>query len=195
VIADTLSRLGRKKDITPIVGKNDAPSKDTQIDSLDNFFSTFDEEEMVECFNSVLSTENNLLQFVEEHDCFLNLAAIEKEENPLNLESIKENQDADEELQKLRDKHPDRYFIKEINQTQDVFCYVKPGKDKDEYWKIVIPTKLLMPTIKWYHIVTGHSGWNRLYMTIGARYYHPALKTEVRRFRCDACQKHKLPGK
>ena len=32
-------------------------------------------------------------------------------------------------------------------------------------------------------------------MTIGARYYHPALKTEVRRVQCDACQKHKLPGK
>ena len=110
MIADTLSRLGRKTDVTPIVGKNDAPSKDTQIDSLHNFFSTFDEEEMVECFNSVLSTENNLLQYVEEHDCFLNLAAVEKEENPLNLESIKENQDADEELQKLRDKHPERYF-------------------------------------------------------------------------------------
>jgi len=39
VIADTLSRLGRKKDVTPIVGKNDAPSKDTQNDSLDSFFS------------------------------------------------------------------------------------------------------------------------------------------------------------
>ena len=32
-------------------------------------------------------------------------------------------------------------------------------------------------------------------MTIGARYYHPALKTKVRSFRCDLCQKHKLPGK
>ena len=79
---------------------------------------------------------NNLLQFAKEHDCFLNLAAIEKEENPLNLESIKESQDADEELQKLRDKHPDRYFLKDINQTQDVLCYVKAGKDKDEYWKL-----------------------------------------------------------
>ena len=97
VVADTLSRLGRKEDVSPIVGKNDAPSKDTQIDSLDSFFSTFDEEEVVDCFNSGF-TENHLLQFVKEHDCFLNLAAIEKEENPLNLESIKENQDADEEL-------------------------------------------------------------------------------------------------
>ena len=70
VIADTLSRLGRKKDVTPIVGKNDAPSKDTRIDSLDNFFSTFDEEEVVECFNSESNTETNLLQFVKEHDFF-----------------------------------------------------------------------------------------------------------------------------
>ena len=46
-----------------------------------------------------------------------------------------------------------------------------------------------------FHIITGHSSWNRLYMTIGARYHHPALKTKVRSFRCDLCQKHKLPGK
>ena len=164
VVADTLSRLGRKEDVPPIVGKNDAPSKDTQTDFLDNFFSTFDEKEVVECFHSGLSMETNLLQFVKEHDCFLNLAAIEKEESPLNLESIKESQDADEELQELKEKHPEMYFLKDIHQTQEVLCYVKPGKDKDKDWKIVIPTKLLIPTIKWYHIVTGHSGWNRLYM-------------------------------
>ena len=32
-------------------------------------------------------------------------------------------------------------------------------------------------------------------MTIAARYYHPALKTKVRSFKCELCQKHKLPGK
>ena len=61
VVADTLSRLGRKEDISSIVGKNDAPSSDIKNDSLDSFFSTFDETELVECFNSVLSTETNLL--------------------------------------------------------------------------------------------------------------------------------------
>ena len=113
----------------------------------------------------------------------------------MNLENIKELQDADEGLQKLKDKHPNLYFLKDINQTQNVLCYVRAGKDKDKSWKIVLPEKLLKSTIKWFHIVTGHSGWNRLYMTIGARYYHPALKAKIRSFKCNACQKHKLPGK
>ena len=47
------------------------PSSDIKNGSLDSFFSTFDETELVECFNSVLNTETNLLHFVKEHDCFL----------------------------------------------------------------------------------------------------------------------------
>ena len=39
VIADTLSRLERKENISPIVGKNDAPCSDIKDDSLDNFYS------------------------------------------------------------------------------------------------------------------------------------------------------------
>ena len=31
-------------------------------------------------------------------------------------------------------------------------------------------------------------------MTIGARYYHPALNQKVRSFRYELCQKHKLSG-
>ena len=195
VVADTLSRLDRKENISPIVGKNDAPCSDIKDDALDNFYSVYDDSEIAEVFMSGMNPKDNLSNLVKEHDCFLNLAETELDQHPLNLENIKELQDADEGLQKLKDKHPNLYFLKDINQTQNVLCYVRAGKDKDKSWKIVLPDKLLKSTIKWFHIVTGHSGWNRLYMTISARYYNPALKTEVRRFRCAACQKHKLPGK
>jgi len=194
VIADTLSRLSRREqeDVSPILGKNDAPSSDIKLDSLESFYSVFDDAELTDYFYDGLEKEN---RFIKEHVYFLNLPEIDEKENPLNVENIKEVQDSDEELHKLKDKHPEIYFHKDINQTHNVLCHARPGKDKDENWETVIPTKLLMPTIKWYHIVTGHSGWNRLYMTIGARYYHPDLKTEARRFQCVACQKHKLPGK
>ena len=195
VVADTLSRLDRKENISPIVGKNDAPCSDIKDDALDNFYSVYDDSEIAEVFMAGMNPKDNLSDLVKEHDCFLNLAETELDQHPLNLENIKELQDADEGLQKLKDKHPNLYFLKDINQTQNVLCYVRAGKDKDKSWKIVLPDKLLKSTIKWFHIVTGHSGWNRLYMTISARYYNPALKTEVRRFRCAACQKHKLSGK
>ena len=51
-------------------------------------------------------------------------------ENPLNIEAIKELQDDDPELDKWKKKYPDSYFSKTIGRTHDVLCYVKPGNDK-----------------------------------------------------------------
>ena len=59
----------------------------------------------------------------------------------------------------------------------------------------MLPRTLLKPAIKWFHLVTGHPGEKRLEMTLKARYYHPEIRHEVLRFKCDACQRHKLPGK
>ena len=50
VVVDTLSRLGRKEDISPIVGKNDAPCSDIKDDSLDSFYSVFDDSEIANVF-------------------------------------------------------------------------------------------------------------------------------------------------
>ena len=110
------------------------------------FFSTLDESELADCFYQGIDNGDNLLDFIKEHDCFLNLAETNEGENPLDIENIKNLQDSDEELQKLKDKHPEIYFYKDINKTKDVLCYVRPGKDKDENWKIVIPNKLLDST-------------------------------------------------
>ena len=129
---------------------NDAPSSDIKNESLDSLYSIFDEPELAKCFMSVMSTEHNLTEFIQKQDCFLNITEIELDENPVNLENIKELQDADQELQRLKDKHPEPYFCKDTSQTQNVLCYVKLGKDKDENWKILITNKLLNPTIKWF---------------------------------------------
>ena len=39
VIADTLSRLDRREEVSPIVGKNDAPSSDIKTESTDSLDS------------------------------------------------------------------------------------------------------------------------------------------------------------
>ena len=148
MVADTLSRLDRKEDISPIVGRNDAHCSDIKYDALDNSYSVYDDSEIAEVFMSGMNPKDNLSNLVKEHDCFLNLAETELDRHPLNLENIKEIQDADEGLQKLKDKHPNLYFLKDINQTQNILCYVRAGKDKDKSWKIVLPDKLLKSTIK-----------------------------------------------
>ena len=52
-----------------------------------------------------------------------------------------------------------------------------------------------MPTIKWYHQVTGHPGSKRLYRQLSQRYYHRDLRRIVDHLNCDFCQRKKLDGK
>ena len=67
------------------MGKNDAPSSDTNIESLESFYSIFDDAELWDCFYEGLDIESNLLELVKEHDCFLNLPEINEGENPLDV--------------------------------------------------------------------------------------------------------------
>ena len=41
----------------------------------------------------------------------------------------------------------------------------------------------------------GHPGQSRLNETIRQRYYHPKLRYWVDRYKCEHCQRHKLPGR
>jgi hypothetical protein len=89
--------------------------------------------------------------------CYLNLPEDMVEDNPLDLENIKEKQDEDNDLQQSLTKHPDWYSRKNINDVNDILCYTKTG-DNAANWKIVLPKGLILPTIRWYHQVTGHPG-------------------------------------
>ena len=48
--------------------------------------------------------------------------------------------------------------------------------------------------IKWFHLVTGHPGTKRLELTLRHKYWHPDLRRGIEKFKCPACQKHKLEG-
>jgi hypothetical protein len=60
------------------------------------------------------------------------------EDNPLDLENIKEKQDEDNDLQQSLTKHPNWYTHKNINDVDNILCYTKPG-DNAANWKIVLP--------------------------------------------------------
>jgi hypothetical protein len=95
-------------------------------------------------------------------ECKLNLPGDMVEDNPLNLENIKERQDHDEKLMQPTVEYPEWYSHKTKNNVDDILCYTKPG-DNPANWKIALPEDIIKPTIKWYHQVTGHPGSNRLY--------------------------------
>ncbi len=116
------------------------------------------------------------------------------EDNPLDLESIKEKQDEDNDLHQSLTKHPTWYSRKNINDISNILCYTKPG-DNAANWKIVLPKDLIVPTIRPYHQVTGHPGSKRLYQHIHQLYYNHDLHRLVDNFKCNYCQRNKLDGK
>jgi hypothetical protein len=91
--------------------------------------------------------------------------------NPLDMENIKEQQDADDALLQHATKYADRYTRKCISTVDDILCYIKPG-DPPNNWKNALPKSLLQPTIKRFHQVAGHPGRKRLFMQISSQYYH-----------------------
>ncbi len=70
--------------------------------------------------------------------CYLNLPTDMAEENPLDIENIKEKQDEDNYLQQTATKHPEWHSHKTFDQVTDILCYTKPG-DNPSNWKIALP--------------------------------------------------------
>jgi hypothetical protein len=108
------------------------------------------------------------------------------ENNPLDIENIKERQLEDNELQQSVIRHPEWFNHKTFNEVMDVLCYTKPG-DNPANWKIALPSELINPTVRWYHQVTGHPGSKRLNDLISKRYYNRDLRRYIDNLNCDHC--------
>jgi transposase InsO family protein len=179
VIADTFSRMPMKTTAPLIMVGKEEPT----ADPLECHFSVTDDVELMKC-----------LAYLPDEECYLNLPADSAVDNPLDMETIKEQQDADNDLQRQATKYADRYVRKSVSSIDNVLCYVKPG-DPPANWKIALPKSMLQPTIRWFHQVTGHPGSKRLHMQISSRYYHRDLRRLIDSYKCDHCQRHKLDGK
>jgi hypothetical protein len=110
------------------------------------------------------------------------------------LGNIKEKQDEDNDPQQSLTKHPTWYSCKNINDLNSMLCYTKPG-DNAANWKIVLPKGLIVPTIRWYHQVTGHPGSKKLYQHIRQQYYNCDLRRLVDNFKCHYFQRNELDVK
>ena len=128
-------------------------------------------------------------------ESYLNLPFENVTESPLNIKHMRDKQYADNDLLRLKKKYPERYFTKEIGNVKDLICWVKEHDDPLRKWKIALPTFMIKPTIKWFHVVTGHPGQKRLYLTMQAKHYHPQLRSQCDKYKCTDYQKHKLDGK
>ena len=88
--------------------------------------------------------------------CYLNLPEDRVEDNPLDLENIKEKQDKDDKLTQSTVTHPTWYSHKTINDVEDILCYTKPG-DNAANWRIAC----------WglYNCLDGYSKYLRTFTT------------------------------
>ena len=134
------------------------------------------------------------MAYLPTEECYLNLPGDSTVDNPLDMETIKEQQDADSDLQRQVTKYADRYIHKSISAVDNILCYVKPG-DPPANWKIALPKSMLQPTIRWFHQITAHLGSKCLHMQISSRYYHRDLRRLIDTHKCDHCQRYKLEGK
>jgi len=107
---------------------------------------------------------------------------------PLQFESIAETQQQDPAMLPLADR--DDFDIEMFNGVEMICRRV------ENQWKIVLPQALVLPAIKWYHVVLGHCGVNRLVDTLRTHFWIPNLKSQVADFvgKCDACQRNKFQG-
>jgi hypothetical protein len=74
-----------------------------------------------------LYNQNRCHHSVTVEQCYLNLPEDMVEDNPLDLENIKERQDEDDRLTQSSVRHPTWYSRKTINDVKDIVCYTKPG--------------------------------------------------------------------
>jgi hypothetical protein len=158
VIADTFSILSCLDDTSALVGK-----KAITEDSNSASYSIYDDDKIFNCLVHLPCLTNrkkrkSKLKKRKRHDqCYLNLPEDILEENPLDIENIKEKQAEDNDLQQSVIRHPEWFSHKTLNEVTDMLCYTKPGDDPAN-WKIALSSELINPTIRWYHQVTGHPG-------------------------------------
>ncbi len=89
VIADTFSRMPMKTTTTlTTVGKEELTA-----DPLECHFSVTDDRDMMEC-----------MTYLPAEECYFNLPANSAVDNPLDMEMIKEQQDADNDLHRKASK-------------------------------------------------------------------------------------------
>ena len=187
VLADNLSRLHRldepasltkgKKLVDPAVISDDEQESDDEAFFLDQEFSGLCDQTIWDCI-----------------ECYLNFPDTETPEvNPLSYAHIREQQQQDQQLLALLAKYPEYYYYDKLDDdVEDIVCW---KKNQDDNWKIALPESMIPEVITWFHQVLGHPGQTRLRHTLTQRYFHPQLRRHIDKFKCEHCQRYKLPGK
>ena len=161
-------------------------SKDWNYNN-EQMYSNKDEPEL---FPTMCTNDNDKMI-----ECRLNLQSYQYNDNPLTMINIANHQQTDGELMQSTQLDPVHFPVKMINNVM-IICYREQLTMNDNGWRIVIPQSMIDTVVRWYHLVLGHPGRQRLYDTINARFFYPGLSTICEQYRCpDDCDMIKNQGR
>ena len=197
VLADSLSRCHRLPGEDELANATYLvpPSDTDSIDEIDGYFFGDIETDLI--FSELNYSGVQDADLSDILDCYVNLPdETLVGSNPLNFKHIADKQQTDAKLNILKQKLPAQYINKSLDpDVRDITCYVKEHDNPDTQWRIYLPDSILTPSVAWFHQVLGHPGSTRLYKTVSQRFYNSRLRHTIDSFKCDHCQKNKLPGK
>lgn len=179
--ADALSRL-------PMTELQEPDDDNFHDDNFPDAYSMFTNVDVQTCLQELPAYDLD--------DCYL-FHPVANNPNgvfPVDFDLLQLRQQQDQGLQTMAVARPDKYPSVRMGPNTTLICHIaKRGAP----WKICIPNEMLIPIIRWYHLVLSHVGMTRLYDTIATHFYHYDLKSQVEDFvsKCDACQRYKLVGR
>ena len=74
------------------------------------------------------------------------------------------------------------HFPVKIIKNITIVCYLEQLTMNDNEWRIGIPPLMIDTVVRWYHLVLGHPGRQRLYDTINAKFFYPGLSIICKRY-------------
>ena len=126
---------------------------------------TYNSNNEPELFPTICTNDNS-----EMIECLLNLPSYQYNDNPLTMINIANHQQNDIYLMQNAQLDPVHFPVKILNNVT-IVCYREQLTMNDNEWRIVIPPSMIDAVVRWYHLILGHPGRQRLYDTINANFY------------------------
>ena len=119
---------------------------------------TYNNKDEPELFPTICKNNNN-----EMIECLLNLPSYQYNDNPLIMINIANHQQNDTYLMQSAQLDPVHFPVK-ITNNITIVCYCEQITMTDDQWRIAIPPSMIDEVVRWYHLVLGHPGSQRIYI-------------------------------
>ena len=113
--------------------------------------------------------------------------------NPLSMKRMKQLQEQDPDIQKLKHKLKHNKLDKEYYKIEDDLLKQKVVDGGHEFWSVYLPCSLLLQVLRAAHNDLGHSGFPRTYAAVKQVFYWKNIKENTANFfQCARCTDQRM---